>query len=120
MRAFVALVVTLCAGACIAEELVDAEGKIMVQAHCQACHSLQLVTAQRGDREFWLDTIRWMQATQKLWPIPPAQEAQILDYLAEHYNESEWGRRPHLSPALMPAYATLRTTGRKIREESFN
>lgn len=76
---------------------------MLVTGHCSACHSLQLVTTQRGDRDFWLNTIRWMQRTQKLWEIPPDQEEIILNYLETHYNETEWGRRPPLAASLMPS-----------------
>ncbi len=79
-----------------------APGWRLVQAHCGACHSLQLVTAQRGDRGHWLGLIRWMQRTQNLWDIPPDVEAQILDYLAANYAEQDWGRRPPLPAELMP------------------
>ena len=74
----------------------------LVAAHCGACHSYKLVTSQRGDAEFWTRTIRWMQKTQKLWPIPTEQEALIVGYLAKHYDETDWGRRPPLSQSLMP------------------
>ena len=74
----------------------------LARAHCGACHSYRLVTANRGDRDYWLNTLRWMQRTQNLWPIPPEQEGKLLDYLAANYSESEWGRRPPLSPALLP------------------
>jgi hypothetical protein len=85
-----------------AAELIEGDGDDLVRGHCSGCHSLLLVTAQRGDRAYWLKTIRWMQRTQNLWTLPPAQETAILDYLAEHYAESEWGRRPNLSPLLRP------------------
>jgi len=74
----------------------------LARAHCGVCHSYRLVTANRGNREYWLDMLRWMQRTQNLWPIPPEQESQLLDYLADNYNETEWGRRPPLSPSLIP------------------
>ena len=82
--------------------LTVAPGWELVSAHCGACHSHRLVTAQRGDEQFWLNTIRWMQRTQNLWQLPDDQEQQILAYLAEHYSESEWGRRPPLAASLMP------------------
>lgn len=85
--------------------LIVAEHWELARAHCGACHSYRLVTANRGDRQYWLDTLRWMQRTQNLWPIPTEQEAALLDYLATNYNESEWGRRPPLSPALLPGAA---------------
>lgn len=80
---------------------IDADWEL-AKAHCGVCHSYRLVTSNRGDRDYWLDMLRWMQRTQNLWPIPADQEAKLLDYLAANYNESEWGRRPPLSPALMP------------------
>lgn len=82
--------------------LVVAPGWELVRAHCGACHSYRLVTSQRGDADFWRDTIRWMQRTQNLWPIPEQQEQALIDYLASAYAESDWGRRPALSPLLMP------------------
>ena len=85
--------------------LVIAEGWRLVDAHCGACHSHALVTEQRGDREFWTSTIRWMQRTQNLWQIPEAQERVLIDYLARHYNETEWGRRPPLPASLRPPEA---------------
>ncbi len=85
--------------------LIIAPGWQLVRAHCGACHSHRLVTAQRGDRDFWLQTIRWMQRTQNLWELPAEQETAILDYLAGAYAETEWGRRPPLSPQLLPPAA---------------
>ena len=78
----------------------SAEAQMLIQGHCSGCHSLQIVTTQRGDAEYWTDTIRWMQRTQNLWLIPPEQEAKIIDYLASNYSEEEWGRRPNLPPGL--------------------
>lgn len=82
--------------------LIIAPGWELVRAHCGACHSYRLVTAQRGDRAFWLEAIRWMQRTQNLWELPADQESAILDYLAGAYAETDWGRRPPLPPGLMP------------------
>ena len=85
-----------------ASGLVVAPGWQMVRAHCGACHSLKLVTTQRGDRDHWLKLIRWMQKTQNLWDLPPAIEDQVLDYLAPHYDEQDRGRRPPLPARLLP------------------
>ena len=84
------------------DELVRAPGWEVAAGHCGACHSYRLVTAQRGDARFWTDVIRWMQRTQGLWEIPPEQEATLVAYLADAYGEEEWGRRPALSPQLLP------------------
>ena len=102
MMRLAALLMLLSTSCLAADDLAEDTGDIYVRAHCGACHSLKLVTAQRGDREFWLKTIRWMQRTQNLWPLPEEQETLILDYLAKNYNETEWGRRPPLRQVLMP------------------
>ena len=36
------------------------------------------------DREKWVERIRWMQRTQKLWDLGET-EKPILDYLTKHY-----------------------------------
>ena len=64
--------------------LVEGPGKSLVQAHCSACHSLALVTQNRGDAEHWTGLIRWMQAEHKLWDLGSA-EAPLVEYLATHY-----------------------------------
>ncbi|WP_233269095.1 hypothetical protein [Paraglaciecola sp. L1A13] len=73
----------------------------IVRANCTACHSGKLVTQNHMSRERWLTTIRWMQKTQNLWPLP--QEKQILDYLSANYGERTSGRRAPLPANLMPS-----------------
>ena len=108
MKLALALTFLLSGAAASAEETDSATGLIMAEgwqlaaAHCGGCHSHRLVTAQRGDADFWLSTIRWMQRTQNLWQIPDDQEAELIGYLASHYNETDWGRRPLLTPSLLP------------------
>lgn len=81
--------------------LVMAEGYQLVKAHCSACHSPSLIVQNHMRRERWLETIRWMQATQKLWPLGDAEPA-ILDYLETWYGPKTQYRRPPLQEALMP------------------
>ncbi len=107
------LLVCLCATVARADNSVDPGTGLKIApnweqaaALCGGCHSHKLVTAQRGDREYWLQLIRWMQRTQNLWPIPAEIEEPLLEYLATNYNETDWGRRPPLPPTLMPAVAT--------------
>jgi hypothetical protein len=85
--------------------LIKAPGWETVRAHCGGCHSHALVTQQRADRQSWLDTIRWMQATQNLWQIPVDVEAQILDYLATNYPPQPNRRRAPIPASLMPRAA---------------
>ena len=85
--------------------LIVAPGWQHVRAHCGACHSYALVTSQRADRRTWLAMIRWMQATQNLWPLAAEVENEILDYLSEHYPPQPNRRRAPLSPSLLPPRA---------------
>ena len=85
--------------------LADDEGWELVYAHCSACHSLRLVTTNRGDRGTWLRLIRWMQETQNLWQIDAATEDRLLDYLARNYGPPEAVRRAQLPPELLPRTA---------------
>ena len=82
--------------------LVIDTGFEQVRAHCTACHSGKLVTQNRMSRDTWLETIRWMQKTQALWPLGDA-EVVILDYLEKHYHPIKTGRRRALAPDLMPS-----------------
>lgn len=83
--------------------LVVAEGMETVRAHCMACHSAKLVSQNRMSRDSWLQTIRWMQKSQGLWPLGP-HEKIILDYLETHYSPNEAGRRANLPKYLLPNY----------------
>jgi hypothetical protein len=81
--------------------LVDAPGRNLVVAHCSGCHSLKLIEQNRLDRKAWLSTIRWMQESQGLWPLGPAEDT-ILDYLSEHYAPTASGRRKPIPDHLLP------------------
>ena len=84
--------------------LVDAPGKDLVAAHCGACHSLGLVTQNRGDADHWTKLIRWMQADHNLWDLGPAEDT-IVEYLATHYGA------PDLSPRRAPLDTRWRNDG---------
>ncbi len=81
--------------------LVLAQGFEVVRMQCTVCHSARLITQNRGDRDTWLDMIRWMQETQGLWPLGE-QEALILDYLSSNYGPRASGRRRPLPPEQLP------------------
>lgn len=85
-----------------ASGLVIAEHWQLVKANCTPCHSAAIVTQNRMSRETWLETIRWMQKTQGLWPLS-TNEKPILDYLAKYYSPNETGRRSNLPTHLLPA-----------------
>lgn len=82
--------------------LIQAEGWQVVKANCTVCHSARLITQNSGSRNHWEHLIRWMQDTQGLWQFQPEMEANILDYLAEHYGPKEDARRAPLPRQLMP------------------
>lgn len=98
----------LLACASLAAEVDEATGLIvgpgweLVRVHCGGCHSHKLVTAQRADRQTWLDMIRWMQATQNLWRFDAETEGRILDYLALNYPPLPNRRRAPIPPSLLP------------------
>lgn len=83
-------------------QLHDDPNKAIVQAHCTGCHSAALITQNRLTRQGWLDTIRWMQDKQGLWPLGD-QEEVILDYLEKYYFPQTSGRRKPLPAHLLPA-----------------
>ena len=74
----------------------------LVRNNCIACHSLKLVTQQRGSATQWLAVIRWMQAKQNLWQFDPDTENRIINYLAENYPPRADQRRAAIAPQLMP------------------
>ena len=79
----------------VASGLIAAEGFELVNQNCGNCHSYKLVTQNRNTKEGWLETIRWMQETQKLWDLGE-NEDPLLNYLSTNYGPEETGRRKQL------------------------
>ena len=108
MQGFLIVIAALCSLSVAADIVDERTGLIkdgawqLVAAHCGNCHSLQLVTRNRGDRRIWLETIRWMQARQNLWQLDAQTEDQILTYLAKNYPATAPRRRKPLAPHLLP------------------
>lgn len=72
----------------------------IVKGQCTACHSSKLILQSHFDRDKWIERIRWMQRTQKLWDLGDT-EKPILAYLTKYYGPLEApfdGRRLPLSP----------------------
>jgi hypothetical protein len=78
--------------------LPDGPGKALIEANCQACHSLKLVAQQAMSRERWDETLTWMQKHHKLRQFDTEERRQILDYLAANLGPSA----PSTSFGLMP------------------
>lgn len=68
---------------------IIAKGYKIVNAACTLCHSTQIVTQSRSDREGWLETIRRMQEEEGMVNLDPEIEEEILDYLSTHYGWRE-------------------------------
>jgi hypothetical protein len=75
--------------------LIVDDGVDMVIRTCGACHSLDLVSQNKADRDGWKDIIVWMQETQGLWELGPTEDI-ILTYLAKNYAPEDAGRRKNL------------------------
>jgi hypothetical protein len=84
----------------------------LVRNNCISCHSIKLVTQQRGSATQWLAVIRWMQDKQNLWQFDPETESRIIAYLATNYPPQANRRRAALAPHLMPPnpYSAKATT----------
>ncbi len=117
MRIFVvSATVILMSGAASAETdpdsgLIVDEHWQLVKTHCSACHSPKLVTQNRGNRQNWLEMIRWMQETQGLWQFDAATETAILDYLENNYAPQAASRRARIIRSLMPVNPYASETG---------
>lgn len=61
---------------------------MLVKGQCTACHSSKLILQSHFSREKWVERIRWMQQTQKLWDLGESEPA-ILAYLTKHYGPLE-------------------------------
>lgn len=72
--------------------LVIAKELDMVKAQCTGCHSSKMILQFRASREGWLERIRWMQRTQKLWDLGEA-EPIVLDYLSKYYGPIKHSQR---------------------------
>lgn len=92
-----------------------APGFDLVKVYCTPCHSAKLVTQAGKSREGWVESIRWMQRTQGLFPLGEG-EAQIFDYLASQYGvKAQTGgmlKLPPLAASLMPPLPASPTPAR--------
>lgn len=84
---------------------------MLVKAQCTACHSSKLILQSHFDREKWVERIRWMQRTQKLWDLGETEPA-VLTYLAKYYgpvNTPFNGRRLPLAAPIWHAQSEGKT-----------
>lgn len=64
--------------------LIAEDNFLLVKSTCTACHSSDLILQSAFNRETWIEKIRWMQRTQKLWDLGESEDP-ILDYLEKYY-----------------------------------
>lgn len=63
-------------------------GMEVTREQCQMCHSLDYITQQpRGGPEQWRGVVNKMMKVYGA-PIPDADVAQIIGYLADHYGSA--------------------------------
>ncbi|MEM1343677.1 MAG: aldehyde dehydrogenase [Pseudomonadota bacterium] len=54
---------------------------------CAGCHSERIVAQQGLTWDGWDELLDWMIEEQGMGELDPRDRTEILDYLAEHYNE---------------------------------
>ncbi|WP_119165760.1 aldehyde dehydrogenase [Algihabitans albus] len=69
------------------EDMPPGEGRETVFYMCSACHSMAIVTQQGLSRKRWDDVLDWMVEDQGMAELDEATRNEILDYLADHYDE---------------------------------
>ena len=69
----------------------NGKGKQLVESMCSACHSLQLIKNSIGySREHWRELTSYMVNMSG----SPAQQNEVLDYLATNFPEGDANKRP--------------------------
>ncbi len=58
-----------------------------VAAYCSACHTLQIVMAQRQSREGWDYLLHWMVEKQSMAEPAPETREEMLNYLSRELGE---------------------------------
>lgn len=62
------------------------DGYENVAAYCAACHSLQIVMAQRQSRDGWDYLLTWMVEKQGMAEAPQDTRQEMLNYLAREFS----------------------------------
>jgi hypothetical protein len=74
------------------EDLPDGKGRDVTFYTCTACHGVALIKAQGLTRELWDSTFDLMLQRHRMPPVPAAERAEILDYLAATFPPRRRGR----------------------------
>ncbi len=71
----------------VSESVPELSGKVLFEANCGACHSLELPKSQRLDQGTWQWVIDDMVDEFGADWITEAQQKLILEYLVENYGQ---------------------------------
>lgn len=74
------------------------EGRDVVYAVCDGCHSIRLVQQQGMSRTRWAKTLEWMVEEQGMPELDPETRETVLDYLADNFGEAQRGEAGAVSP----------------------
>jgi hypothetical protein len=74
------------------DDLPDGKGRDVTFYTCTACHGVALIKAQGLTRELWDSTFDLMLQRHRMPPVPAAERAEILDYLAATFPPRRQGR----------------------------
>ena len=64
------------------DSLPEGPGKEIVLKKCQACHDLDLISAQRGSKDKWTGIMEAMVDNGLV--ISEKEKSQVLEYLSSH------------------------------------
>ena len=85
--------------------LKPGEGRDTVRRLCTICHTTDLIVSAHMTRQAWNGTLTWMEETQGLVPLEPAEREEILDYLEKTQGpdeEADAASSPWASPLYRP------------------
>jgi cytochrome c5 len=70
-----------------ASPLPDGPGKKILQSACTACHSLDIVTSKKWEREKWQDVVPKMDVR-----LTREETSDVVGYLARHFGPKDRGQ----------------------------
>jgi len=69
--------------------LVIDKGLDKVKENCTICHTGRFIVVNGGDRVFWKNKVRMMQAAYGLWKIEKEDKDALLTYLSKNYSKKK-------------------------------
>lgn len=78
----------LAAAAFAAKPLPEGPGKKTLESACTTCHTLDVVTSKKWDREKWQGVVQKMDAH-----LSKEETADVVGYLARHFGSKDPGKQ---------------------------